>query len=61
MSKDDAVLRYKTAMAVFKKWLSEGVITEADLSTIDTILSEKYGLSSTSIYRETACNVGKKE
>jgi hypothetical protein len=52
MSKQDAVLRYKTAMSVFKKWLDDGVITADDLMTIDTRLAEKYGLSSGSIYRK---------
>lgn len=61
MTKDEALLRYKTAMAVFKTWLSQGAISEADLLAIDTTLGEKYGLSSTSIYRENTCYVGKKE
>jgi hypothetical protein len=52
MSKEDALLHYKTAMAVFKNWLTEGVISNTDLLEIDTMLARKYGLSSCSIYLE---------
>lgn len=52
MSKEDAILRYKASMAVFKNWLAEGVISAADLLKIDTILAQKYGLSSRSIFLE---------
>lgn len=52
MSKDEAILRYKSAMAVFKNWLSKGVISNDDLLVIDTMLAQKYGLSSCSIFLE---------
>jgi len=52
MSRDDAVLRYKTAMAVFKNWHTEGVITDAELLALSTKFAGKYGLSSCSIYLE---------
>ena len=52
MSKEDAILRYKTAMVVFNNWLAEGVISDADLLEIGTILAQKYGLSSCSIFLE---------
>lgn len=52
MSKDEAILRYKSSMAVFKKWLAEGAINEADLLAIGTTLTKKYGLSSCSIFLE---------
>jgi len=52
MSKEEAVLRYPTAMSVFKQWLADGVITDDDLVKIEAIIAEKYGLSSNSIYRE---------
>ena len=50
---NDAVLNYKTAMSVFKSWREAGLISEEELLAIDTITAEKYGLSLTSIYRET--------
>ena len=52
MSKEDAILRYKASMAVFKNWLAEGVISDADLLEIDSILAQKYGLSTCSIFLE---------
>ena len=60
MSKEEAILRYKISMAVFKKWRSEGVITDADLLVIDTLLAEKYGLSSCSIFLENDLLCGEK-
>ena len=52
MSKVEAILRYKASMSVFKKWLNDGVITETDLRSINTMLAKKYGLSSCSIFLE---------
>ena len=52
MRKEEAVFSYKAAMAVFKNWLSEGVISNDDLLAIDTKLAQKYGLSSCSIFLE---------
>ena len=52
MTKDEAILRYKTAAAVFKKWLAEGLITDGEFSAIHTMVAEKYGLSSCSIFLE---------
>jgi hypothetical protein len=47
-----SLIRYKTAMAVFKGWLAKGAITEADLQAIGTIIAKKHGLSSCSIFLE---------
>ena len=65
MSKHDAVLRYKAAMTVFKNWAANGLITVEELLAIDTIMSRKYGLSLSSIYRgndllcaENRANIG---
>ena len=52
MSKEDAILRYKASMVVFKNWLATGVISATDLLEINTILAQKYGLSSRSIFLE---------
>jgi hypothetical protein len=52
MNHNDSVLRYKTSMAVFKKWLETGMISGEELLEIDQVLTKKYGLSSCSIYRE---------
>ena len=52
MSKGDSILRYKTAMSIFKNWLATGVISATDLLEINTILAQKYGLSTRSIFLE---------
>ena len=52
MSKEDSILHYKASMAIFKNWLATGVISATDLLEIDTILAQKYGLSSRSIFLE---------
>ena len=53
MSKDEAILRYKSAMAVFKNWHADGVISNDDLLAIDTMLAQKYGLSLCSIFLDS--------
>ncbi len=45
------VLRYKAVMSIVEKWLKNGLITEREYTEIDTIISEKYGIFSCSIYR----------
>lgn len=52
MSKEEAILRYKAAMSVFKNWLANGAISADDLRLISTTLARKYGLSSSSIFLE---------
>ncbi|WP_418790903.1 SHOCT domain-containing protein [Phosphitispora sp. TUW77] len=51
MSKELAIIHYKATMAVFKKWVVEGIICEDELLKMVTIIAKKYGLSSFSIYR----------
>lgn len=43
--------RYIASMLQFKNMLSSGILTPDDYAEIDTILAEKYGISSCSIYR----------
>lgn len=42
---------YLSAMLQAKRMLSEGIISPDDYFAIDTIIAEKYGISSCSIYR----------
>lgn len=49
---NDLVLRYKSAMAQARRMLSAGIITESEYTIIDTMMAEKYGLSSCSLFRE---------
>ena len=45
------VIAYRTTMAIVKGMLRDGIITEEEYGDIDTIIANKYGLSSCSIYR----------
>lgn len=42
---------YVTAMQVVMRWLDRGLITEKDYLKIDTIMAEKFGVSTRSIWR----------
>jgi hypothetical protein len=52
VSKEEAILRYKASLSVFKNWAASGLISREELLTIDTMIAKKYGLSLSSIYRE---------
>ena len=52
MNKEASILHYKASMAIFKNWLATGVISATDLLEINTILAQKYGLSTRSIFLE---------
>ena len=53
MSRELTIIHYNTAMAVYQRWHEQGVITARDLSKLESMLAEKYGLSLYSIYRRT--------
>ena len=42
---------YQTAMSLAKNMLRQGIISEDDYRKIDTIIAEKHGVSSCSIFR----------
>lgn len=44
------IKEYNTALAVIREMLSAGIITDKDFDIICTVLAEKYGLSSCSIF-----------
>jgi hypothetical protein len=52
MSKQEALMCYKTAMCIFRNWAAKGVITADELRQIEAVLARKYGLSFSSLYRE---------
>ena len=60
MTKDEAILRYKSAIAVFREWLISGFISAEEMSLIETKLAQKYGLSTQSIYLERNLLCGEK-
>lgn len=43
---------YRCSIALFKKLLSDGIITGAEFRKTERIIAEKCGLSLCSIYRE---------
>ena len=47
-----SILGYKSAMAQARLMLSKGIISEDEYAIIDTMMAEKYGLSSCSVFRE---------
>lgn len=51
MNKEEALICYKATISIFQHWLDQGFISPEELRQIDTIIAEKYGISSCSIYR----------
>ena len=49
---NERVFGYKSAMAQARRMLLEGIINEAEYTIIDTMMAEKYDLSSCSLFRE---------
>ena len=45
-----ALMCYTTAMQIVAGWLDRGLITEKDYLQIDTIMAEKFGVSTRSIW-----------
>ena len=43
MSSILAIIHYRTAMNIFKKWLTAGVIRTDEFDNIETIIANKYG------------------
>jgi len=46
------LMHYMAAMNIIRQWLNGGMITAADYAQIDTIVAEKFGIPSRSIWRE---------
>ena len=45
------IIQYRTAMSIIKEMLREGIIDEEDYRQMDSIIAEKCGLKSTTIFR----------
>lgn len=48
---EQALFCYQSTMAMARRMLSDGIITEKDYHKIDRIIAGKYGISLCSIYR----------
>ena len=46
------LMKYKAAMHMVRRWLKVGIINADDYAQIDTIIAEKFGIPSRSIWRE---------
>ena len=46
------VMLYKSSLQTAREWLNMGLITEKEFKKCSTILAERYGISSCSIYVE---------
>ena len=45
------IAKYRTAMAIVKKMMDEGIIGKKEYDELDTIIAEKCGLNSCTIFR----------
>lgn len=48
----EKVTEYRTALAVTKEMLTKGIISDEDYAVICTVLAEKCGLKSSTIFSE---------
>jgi len=48
---NERILAYQIAMSLARSMLAKGIITEEEDRKIDTIMTKKYGLSSSTIFR----------
>ena len=47
----EKIIAYRTAVSIVKSMLVQGIISAEEYRKIDTMLAEKYGLSSCTIFR----------
>jgi len=47
----DKILRYQTVMAWVRSLLKQSMISKKEYTRIDTMMAQKYGVSSCSIFR----------
>lgn len=45
------LISYQTTMSMIRKMLSDGLVSEDEYRQIDTIMSKRYGVSLSSIFR----------
>ena len=53
MDKENRIMHYSAALAVFRAWVRNGWITDDDFRLLEAKMAERYGLSNNSIYRQT--------
>ena len=48
---NERIVQYRAAMTLAKEMLEKGIISPEEYTKIDTIMTKKYGVSSSTIYR----------
>lgn len=52
MADEKTLMSYQCTMRIAQQWLGSGLITAEDYEKFDTIVSEKFGVSARSIWRD---------
>jgi hypothetical protein len=52
MDKLQRLTAYKLSVSIFRKWMQEGIITQAEFQKCEVRIAKKYEISLCSIYRE---------
>jgi hypothetical protein len=50
IEKYQSIMMYKTMTAILKNWIKSGMISKGEYRKMNTIIAEKYGLNSCSIF-----------
>lgn len=53
MDKLQRLTAYKLSVSIFRKWMQEGIITQAEFQKCEVKIAKKFDISLCSIYRET--------
>lgn len=52
MDKLQRLTAYKLSVSIFRKWMQEGIITQAEFQKCEIRIAKKFDISLCSIYRE---------
>ena len=52
--KQIALMHYLTTMKIIENWLGDGLISKEEYEKIDTMMTKKFGISSSSVWRRCA-------
>lgn len=51
-----SIMMYKMMIGVLEKWMQSGIISEEEYLKMNTIIAEKYGLNSCSIFLDCSAD-----
>lgn len=52
------IMMYKMMICILEKWVQSGIVSEEEYQKMNTMIAEKYGLNSCSIFLD--CSVDKR-